>query len=38
MLHRGAVYEILHDANGVYHRHVAYCPDLGLRQRSRLVH
>jgi hypothetical protein len=38
MPHRGLVYQILYDANGGYHRHVAYCPDLGLRERSRLVH
>ena len=38
MRHPGLVYGFFTDAQGVYHRHIAYCPDLGLRERSKMVH
>ena len=38
MSHRGLVYQIIYDAERFYHRHIAYCPDLGLRERSDFVH
>jgi hypothetical protein len=37
MGHRGLVYQILYDANGGYHRHIACCPDLGLRVQTEKV-
>ena len=37
MDHHGLVYQILYDANGGYHRHVACCPDLGLRVQTEKV-
>lgn len=38
MPHEQLVYQIVYDANGGYHRHVAYCPDLGLRDEGKNVH
>ncbi len=38
MRHTGLVYHFFHDAQGGYHRHIAYCPDVGLRERSKMVH
>ena len=37
MRHEGLVYQILYDANGGYHRHIAYCPDLGLRVQTEKI-
>ncbi len=37
MSHGGLVYQFFHDADGGYHRHIAFCPDLGLRDEGKRV-
>jgi len=38
MRHQGLVYQFFNDADGGYHRHIAYCPDLGHRDEGERVH
>ena len=37
MRHDRLVYQWFYDANGGYHRHISYCPDLGLRDEGKQV-
>jgi hypothetical protein len=38
MQHRDLVYQFFNDADGGYHRHIVYCPDIGLRAEGERVH
>jgi len=37
MSHPGLVYQFFNDASGGYHRHIACCPDLGLRVQTEKI-